>query len=107
MNITSLGAKDVELLVARYGRKIKSEIEIINKLVPYLDEVLNSEFSRVVIQEDANRCADLMEKSYSVDLTIDEKAELRYIKGRLERLANNFHVMRATEASLISKKAEV
>ena len=95
--------EDMAGTLSRFGNKGKGELQILGELVKYLDKVVNSEVGKAIIMDDANRWAELMHKYQLTDLDIDEKAELRYLKRRLDRIANKLHEFQTLQGRVIEK----
>lgn len=80
----------------RFGRKGQAELKAINELVPGIMANVMTSPGKEIFMEDCQRCIQLLKKSYSdeANFTIMERAELRYLKGRLDRIVdrlNSFH----------------
>lgn len=82
--------EQIEQFLIKYGKKGKDALEVIKKQGDYFRAVLESEFGSLVLNDDIQRCSELMEKSWGMELDIDEKAELRYLKRRIDTLARQY-----------------
>jgi hypothetical protein len=89
--------KDIATYAAKFGRKGKAEIEVLNEAIPYLEATILESPGKEIFIEDSDRCVELMKKSYQSDLPIEERVELKYLRNRLDRIVNKLNEFYSTQ----------
>ena len=104
MNTRKPSVSNVEEYLADFGPRGMAKLKVLNRLIPYLQAVAFSDPGKTILADDLDRCMALMEKGYRDELTDDEKAELKYLKGRLDKIATALHTFESTQAEIMGER---
>lgn len=80
--------RDIENFRRQYGKRADQTLETLARYDKNLSMVMSSEIGREVLDDDLRRYSDLLFKAAQIELTIDERAEFRYLLNRIQSISN-------------------
>lgn len=102
MKIDDLSRGEVGAFIERYGKRAVKVVEILAKQQPYIKNVVTSPLGADLLVADVHRAEELLDIAIEKELTPDERAELKYLKGRIARIAERLQSYMTNEKLVVS-----
>jgi hypothetical protein len=78
--------------IEKHGRRGQMIIDAVNKILPSLQMIFDTEIGREILKEDIERCEFLLERIVDFKATDEDKIEFRYLRDRIIMLGKKLEV---------------
>lgn len=97
--------KDVESFLASNGKRGSMTISLLGKLNPFM-LAMKSPVGQEILRDDIDRHEELLKKMYEENITPQELAEFRYLKGRLKKVSDRISLYLKSTNEVMNKNSQ-
>lgn len=92
MELKDATLSDIKKYLDLTGRHGAQMLSLLGKITPGIHAILETEIGREILQEDIRRISELMSMIYEEKDTLEDKAELRYLRRRFLKISDKLRL---------------